>query len=56
MATMCAARYAARHTLGYAMREFGYQKAADVPDAVALLGADAQARFLGGGTNLVARE
>ncbi|MCX3062646.1 FAD binding domain-containing protein [Streptomyces beihaiensis] len=35
------------------MREFGYQKVLDVPDAVAALGADPDARFLGGGTNLV---
>ena len=35
------------------MREFGYQRALDVSGAVALLGADPQARFLGGGTNLV---
>ncbi|UQA90851.1 FAD binding domain-containing protein [Streptomyces halobius] len=35
------------------MREFGYQRALDVPGAVALLGADPDARFLGGGTNLV---
>ncbi|MFF9405430.1 FAD binding domain-containing protein [Streptomyces anandii] len=35
------------------MREFGYHKAHDVPGAVALLGADPDARFLGGGTNLV---
>ncbi|MFF6996660.1 FAD binding domain-containing protein [Streptomyces sp. NPDC008313] len=35
------------------MREFGYQRAHDVPGAVALLGADPDARFLGGGTNLV---
>ncbi|MBE8477364.1 MULTISPECIES: FAD binding domain-containing protein [Streptomyces] len=35
------------------MREFGYQKAADVSVAVALLDADPEARFLGGGTNLV---
>ncbi|WP_324788418.1 xanthine dehydrogenase family protein subunit M [Streptomyces sp. H51] len=35
------------------MREFAYQKASDVPDAVALLDADPQARFLAGGTNLV---
>ncbi|WP_155057802.1 FAD binding domain-containing protein [Streptomyces blattellae] len=35
------------------MREFGYQKAADVSGAVALLDADPEARFLGGGTNLV---
>jgi xanthine dehydrogenase YagS FAD-binding subunit len=35
------------------MREFGYQRAQDVPGAVALLGADPDARYLGGGTNLV---
>ncbi|MFD9604450.1 FAD binding domain-containing protein [Streptomyces sp. NPDC059970] len=35
------------------MREFGYQRAFDVSGAVALLGADPDARFLGGGTNLV---
>ncbi|GHJ41998.1 xanthine dehydrogenase family protein subunit M [Streptomyces sp. TS71-3] len=35
------------------MKEFGYQRALDVPGAVALLGADPDARFLGGGTNLV---
>ncbi|MGW7573832.1 FAD binding domain-containing protein [Streptomyces sp. NPDC054765] len=35
------------------MREFGYQRAFDVPGAVALLGADPDARCLGGGTNLV---
>ncbi|MFI2765507.1 FAD binding domain-containing protein [Streptomyces echinatus] len=35
------------------MREFGYQRATDVAGAVALLGADPDARFLGGGTNLV---
>ncbi|MDH6221752.1 FAD binding domain-containing protein [Streptomyces pseudovenezuelae] len=35
------------------MKEFTYQKAADVPGAVALLGADPDARFLAGGTNLV---
>ncbi|MEG3628220.1 FAD binding domain-containing protein [Streptomyces poriticola] len=35
------------------MREFGYQRATDVPGAVALLDADPAARFLGGGTNLV---
>lgn len=35
------------------MREFGYQRAADVAGAVALLGADPDTRFLGGGTNLV---
>ncbi|WP_338693848.1 xanthine dehydrogenase family protein subunit M [Streptomyces sp. Q6] len=35
------------------MREFGYERAADVTGAVAVLGADPEARFLGGGTNLV---
>ncbi|MFF5253362.1 FAD binding domain-containing protein [Streptomyces leeuwenhoekii] len=35
------------------MREFGYRRAADVSGAVALLAADPDARFLGGGTNLV---
>ncbi|MFI5688066.1 FAD binding domain-containing protein [Streptomyces sp. NPDC051636] len=35
------------------MREFGYQRASDVAGAIALLGADPDARFLGGGTNLV---
>lgn len=35
------------------MREFGYQRAQDVAGAVALLGTDPDARFLGGGTNLV---
>lgn len=35
------------------MREFGYQRVFDVPSAVALLGADPEARCLGGGTNLV---
>ncbi|MFJ8388797.1 FAD binding domain-containing protein [Streptomyces sp. NPDC094438] len=35
------------------MREFGYQRVFDVPGAVALLGADPDARYLGGGTNLV---
>ncbi|OAR27191.1 molybdopterin dehydrogenase [Streptomyces sp. ERV7] len=35
------------------MREFGYRRAVDVAGAVALLGADPEARFLGGGTNLV---
>ncbi|MEV0978896.1 xanthine dehydrogenase family protein subunit M [Streptomyces sp. NPDC049915] len=35
------------------MKEFGYQRAADVSGAVALLGADPDARYLGGGTNLV---
>jgi xanthine dehydrogenase YagS FAD-binding subunit len=35
------------------MREFGYQRVFDVPGAVAVLGADPDARFLGGGTNLI---
>ncbi|MFI1102863.1 FAD binding domain-containing protein [Streptomyces melanogenes] len=35
------------------MREFGYRRAVDVPGAVALLGAEPEARYLGGGTNLV---
>ncbi|MEV8313641.1 xanthine dehydrogenase family protein subunit M [Streptomyces sp. NPDC059900] len=35
------------------MREFGYERALDVPGAVALLGAEPDARVLGGGTNLV---
>ena len=35
------------------MREFGYERASDVSGAVALLDADPDARFLGGGTNLV---
>lgn len=35
------------------MREFGYQRALDVSGAVASLDADPQARYLGGGTNLV---
>jgi xanthine dehydrogenase YagS FAD-binding subunit len=35
------------------MREFGYRRAEDVPGAVALLAADPDARYLGGGTNLV---
>ncbi|MEU5952366.1 xanthine dehydrogenase family protein subunit M [Streptomyces sp. NPDC047525] len=35
------------------MRELGYQRALDVPGAVALLGTDPDARVLGGGTNLV---
>ncbi|WP_221354068.1 FAD binding domain-containing protein [Streptomyces beigongshangae] len=35
------------------MREFGYERALDVPGALALLDADPDARFLGGGTNLV---
>ncbi|MFD1657745.1 FAD binding domain-containing protein [Streptomyces caeni] len=35
------------------MREFDYRRASDVAGAVALLGADSDARFLGGGTNLV---
>ncbi|MFD0021355.1 FAD binding domain-containing protein [Streptomyces sp. NPDC058382] len=35
------------------MREFGYERVFDVSGALALLGADPEARFLGGGTNLV---
>ncbi|MET9254122.1 xanthine dehydrogenase family protein subunit M [Streptomyces sp. NPDC003717] len=35
------------------MREFDYRRAQDVPGAVALLADDPEARFLGGGTNLV---
>jgi xanthine dehydrogenase YagS FAD-binding subunit len=35
------------------VREFGYERAFDVSGAVALLGADPDARYLGGGTNLV---
>ncbi|KUN41071.1 molybdopterin dehydrogenase [Streptomyces longwoodensis] len=35
------------------MREFGYHRAYDVTGAVALLDGDTDARFLGGGTNLV---
>jgi xanthine dehydrogenase YagS FAD-binding subunit len=35
------------------MREFSYERALDVPGAIALLDADPDARFLGGGTNLV---
>ncbi|MEV8016056.1 xanthine dehydrogenase family protein subunit M [Streptomyces sp. NPDC086554] len=35
------------------MREFDYRRAIDVPGTVALLGADPDARVLGGGTNLV---
>jgi xanthine dehydrogenase YagS FAD-binding subunit len=35
------------------MREFAYDRPLDVPGAVALLDADPDARFLGGGTNLV---
>ncbi|GGQ22122.1 FAD binding domain-containing protein [Streptomyces mutabilis] len=35
------------------MREFGYQRAGDVSGAVALIAADPDARYLGGGTNLV---
>ncbi|MGA5548042.1 FAD binding domain-containing protein [Streptomyces pseudogriseolus] len=35
------------------MREFDYRRADDVATAVALLDADPDARFLGGGTNLV---
>ncbi|MZD06190.1 xanthine dehydrogenase family protein subunit M [Streptomyces sp. SID5785] len=35
------------------MREFGYERALDVPGAVAVAVADPDVRFLGGGTNLV---
>ncbi|WP_369244736.1 xanthine dehydrogenase family protein subunit M [Streptomyces sp. R41] len=35
------------------MREFGYERVLDVSGALALLGDDPDARFLGGGTNLV---
>ncbi|MCX4851091.1 xanthine dehydrogenase family protein subunit M [Streptomyces sp. NBC_00893] len=35
------------------MREFGYERAFDVSGAVTLIGSDPDARFLGGGTNLV---
>ncbi|TJZ44533.1 xanthine dehydrogenase family protein subunit M [Streptomyces piniterrae] len=35
------------------MKEFGYRRVSDVSGAVALLGAEPDARFLGGGTNLV---
>lgn len=35
------------------MREFGYVRATDVDAALGLLGADPQARYLAGGTNLV---
>ncbi|MFI1727957.1 FAD binding domain-containing protein [Streptomyces acidicola] len=35
------------------MKEFSYQRALDISGAVALLDADPDARFLGGGTNLV---
>ncbi|MET8684449.1 xanthine dehydrogenase family protein subunit M [Streptomyces sp. NPDC004732] len=35
------------------MRDFGYQRVYDVSGAVAVLGADPEARYLGGGTNLV---
>ncbi|MEV7196472.1 xanthine dehydrogenase family protein subunit M [Streptomyces sp. NPDC093510] len=35
------------------MRDFGYQRVYDVPGAVAVLGTDPDARYLGGGTNLV---
>lgn len=35
------------------MREFGYQRATGVPEAVALLEENPEGRFLGGGTNLV---
>ncbi|MEV0122343.1 xanthine dehydrogenase family protein subunit M [Streptomyces sp. NPDC050703] len=35
------------------MKDFGYERVHDVSGAVALLGADPDARYLGGGTNLV---
>ncbi|MEU6126832.1 xanthine dehydrogenase family protein subunit M [Streptomyces sp. NPDC047123] len=35
------------------MRDFDYQRAYDVPGAVAVLGTEPDARYLGGGTNLV---
>ncbi len=35
------------------MKEFGYQRAADVKDAVKTLAENPGGRFLGGGTNLV---
>ncbi|MBL1110756.1 xanthine dehydrogenase family protein subunit M, partial [Streptomyces sp. 5-8] len=35
------------------MREFDYRRVSDVAGAVALHGADPEASFLGGGTNLV---
>jgi xanthine dehydrogenase YagS FAD-binding subunit len=35
------------------MREFGYHRARDTHDALALVGADPSARFLAGGTNFV---
>ncbi|MCF3120710.1 xanthine dehydrogenase family protein subunit M [Streptomyces arenae] len=35
------------------MRDFDYQRVYDVPGAVAVLGTDPDARYLGGGTNLV---
>ncbi|WP_320776131.1 xanthine dehydrogenase family protein subunit M [Streptomyces sp. CRN 30] len=35
------------------MKEFGYRRAADVTGALALLADEPEARFLGGGTNLV---
>ncbi|RWZ77201.1 xanthine dehydrogenase family protein subunit M, partial [Streptomyces albidoflavus] len=35
------------------MREFDYRRAHDVQHALALLAADPEARYLGGGTNLV---
>lgn len=35
------------------MKEFAYRRAGDVSGALALLGGDPEARFLGGGTNLV---
>lgn len=35
------------------MRDFGYQRVYDVSGAVAVLGTDPDARYLGGGTSLV---
>ncbi len=35
------------------MRPFRFERAADADEAVALMGAESEARFLGGGTNLV---
>ncbi|MEU6017688.1 xanthine dehydrogenase family protein subunit M [Streptomyces sp. NPDC047515] len=35
------------------MREFGYERVFDVAGAVTLIGTDPDARFLGGGTNLI---
>ncbi|MFJ4682768.1 FAD binding domain-containing protein [Streptomyces sp. NPDC088789] len=35
------------------MKEFAYDRAPDIPTALALLGDDPDARYLGGGTNLV---